>query len=90
MVKKLEEELNIVIFDRKTSPISTTKQGLEIILQAQQVVAHAQKLVASAKTRTQKLEGRMKVGIIPTIACSDRKISAPGFRDLWIDDESIN
>jgi LysR family hydrogen peroxide-inducible transcriptional activator len=70
MVKKLEEELNIVIFDRKTSPISTTKQGLEIILQAQQVVSHAQKLVASAKTRTQKLEGRMKVGIIPTIACS--------------------
>ena len=31
MVKKLEEELDVVIFDRKTSPILTTDMGHSLI-----------------------------------------------------------
>jgi len=70
MVKKLEEQLDIVIFDRKANPIATTENGREIMVQAQQVVAHANALLSSSKAINQKIEGKVKMGIIPTIASS--------------------
>ena len=70
MVKKLEEQLDIVIFDRKANPIATTENGREILIQAQQVVAHANALLSSSKAINQKVEGRVKMGVIPTIASS--------------------
>lgn len=70
MVKKLEEQLDIVIFDRKANPIVLTENGREILVHAQQVVAHANALLASSKAIHSKIEGRVKVGIIPTIASS--------------------
>lgn len=70
MVKKLEEQLDIVIFDRKANPIATTENGREILIQAQQVVAHANALLSSSKGIHQKIEGKVKIGIIPTIASS--------------------
>ena len=70
MVKKLEIELDIVIFDRKTTPIITTQNGKEIIEKAQLVVAHADALLASSKALLQKVAGRVRIGIIPTIASS--------------------
>lgn len=70
MVKKLEEQLEIVIFDRKANPIVATENGKEILVQAQQVVAHARALLASSKSINSKIEGRVKLGIIPTIANS--------------------
>lgn len=70
MVKKLEEQLDIVIFDRKANPIATTENGREILVQARQVVAHANALLSSSKAINQKIEGRVKLGIIPTIASS--------------------
>ncbi|MCX6193115.1 MAG: LysR substrate-binding domain-containing protein [Cytophagales bacterium] len=70
MVKKLEEELDIVIFDRKASPISATENGLEILGQALQVVAHANALLDSSKSINRKMEGKVKLGVIPTIANS--------------------
>jgi LysR family hydrogen peroxide-inducible transcriptional activator len=70
MVKKLEEELEIVIFDRKANPIVTTENGLEILIQAQQVVAHANALMDSSKSQKRKIDGKLKLGIIPTIASS--------------------
>lgn len=70
MVKKLEEELDIVIFDRKASPISATENGREILGQALQVVAHANALLDSSKSINRKMEGKVKLGVIPTIANS--------------------
>ncbi len=70
MVKKLEEQLDIVIFDRKANPIVTTENGREILLHAQQVVAHSRALLNSSKSINSKLEGKIKVGVIPTIANS--------------------
>lgn len=70
MVKKLEEQLDIVIFDRKANPIVVTENGREILIQAQQVVAHAHALLASSKSIQNKIEGRVKLGIIPTVANS--------------------
>jgi LysR family hydrogen peroxide-inducible transcriptional activator len=68
MVKRLEEELDVVLFDRKTNPIITTDCGKEIIEEAKKVVFHKNYLVELAHLVKGKIEGEIKIGIIPTIA----------------------
>ncbi len=68
MVKKLEEELDIVIFDRKTNPIITTDCGREIVDEAQKVLFHSRRLKQLASELKDIIEGELKIGIIPTIA----------------------
>jgi LysR family hydrogen peroxide-inducible transcriptional activator len=68
MVKKLEEELNIVLFDRKTNPIITTDCGKEIIAEAKQLLVHSHKLKQLSSELRGKIEGELRIGIIPTIA----------------------
>jgi LysR family hydrogen peroxide-inducible transcriptional activator len=70
MVKKLEEELDVVIFDRKTSPIITTDSGLEVIKEAKKILLHAENLKQIASVLNGKIEGELRIGIIPTIAGS--------------------
>jgi LysR family transcriptional regulator, hydrogen peroxide-inducible genes activator len=70
MVKKLEEELDVVIFDRKTNPIITTDCGKEIIEEAKKAVYHTQNLKEMSSLIKGKTEGELKIGIIPTIANS--------------------
>ena len=67
MIKKLESELDVVIFDRKTNPIITTELGWEIIQESRQIIALSQNIKTSKK-RESKIEGTLKIGIIPTIA----------------------
>ncbi|RTY90444.1 hydrogen peroxide-inducible genes activator [Flavobacterium sp. RSP46] len=70
MVKKLEQELGIVIFDRKKNPTETTEIGIETIENAKKVVLHSQLLKDDAKKSIGKIEGKIRIGIIPTIANS--------------------
>jgi LysR family hydrogen peroxide-inducible transcriptional activator len=68
MVKKLEEELGVILFDRKTNPIMTTDCGKDIIAEAKKVLLHAKQLVELSKTVQNKIDGEVRLGIIPTIA----------------------
>lgn len=68
MVKKLEEELEVVIFDRKANPILVTDLGKEVILQAKKVLFEAQELKSISQINKNKIEGSIKIGIIPTVA----------------------
>ncbi|MBK9511042.1 MAG: LysR family transcriptional regulator [Cytophagaceae bacterium] len=70
MVKKLEEELGISIFDRKSNPIMTTECGSDIIVEAKKVLFHAQQLKTVSKSAFNKIEGKLRVGVIPTVASS--------------------
>lgn len=70
MVKKLEEELDLVLFDRKTKPILTTDCGQEIIKEAKKVVHHSNELLQLAKSVQGNISGQLKIGVIPTIASS--------------------
>jgi LysR family hydrogen peroxide-inducible transcriptional activator len=70
MVKKLEEELNCVLFDRKSNPILTTSVGREIINECKIVLAHCHQIQEKAKKHSGTVEGKIKLGIIPTIAAS--------------------
>jgi LysR family hydrogen peroxide-inducible transcriptional activator len=68
MVKRLEDELDIIIFDRKTNPIITTDCGIEIIEEARKIIIHHNRLKQMASELKGKIEGELKIGIIPTIA----------------------
>ncbi len=68
MVKKLEEELDLVLFDRSKKNLKTTAVGLEIIEQAQKTLAEASKIKEMVLTEVSSLERPFKVGVIPTIS----------------------
>jgi LysR family hydrogen peroxide-inducible transcriptional activator len=68
MVKKLEEELDLVLFDRKTTPILTTDCGKEIIAEAQKILFHSRKLKDLSAEIKGSIEGELRLGIIPTVA----------------------
>jgi LysR family hydrogen peroxide-inducible transcriptional activator len=68
MVKKLEEELDTVIFDRKTNPILTTDCGKTIIEEAKKVLYHSANLKQISSNIKGKIEGELRIGVIPTVA----------------------
>lgn len=68
MVKKLEDELEVIIFDRKTSPIITTDSGREIIDAAKQVLLHTERLKNISAEIHSKIEGELRIDIIPTVS----------------------
>ncbi len=70
MIKKLEVELDIVLFDRTPKAVYTTDPGLEIIEEAKKIVLHSQLLAEKAKKIKGSIAGEIKIGIIPTIANS--------------------
>ena len=70
MIKKLEEELEVVLFDRKTNPILTTVDGDKIIEEAKKVILHLGNMKHVASTINNRIEGTLTLGIIPTIAGS--------------------
>lgn len=68
MVKRLETELQLTIFDRKISPILTTECGFEVIEAAKIAVSHINRMKQMSAELVGKVEGELKLGVIPTVA----------------------
>jgi len=67
-VKKLEQELGLLIFDRSKSPLEPTKQGKPIILKARSVLRDVAQLKEFSANQRKSLVGEFRIGIIPTLA----------------------
>lgn len=67
-IQKLEEELDIIIFDRSKNPILPTIDGEPILRQAQIVVREHKKILDIIKDNRGKIEGDFKLAVIPTLA----------------------
>lgn len=68
-IQKLEEELNVVLFDRSKKPILLTDDGEKIMPQFQQIIFEARKMeTLIGKNSKTGIEGTLNLGIIPTIA----------------------
>lgn len=67
-VQKLEETLNVKLFDRSKQPIVPTEIGAQIIEQARLVLQESQKIKEIISSQQQDVVGELKVGIIPTVA----------------------
>ena len=66
-IKKLEEELDLKIFERGGSEVSVTLLGDEIVRQAQSVLDQAGAIKEIAKRGKDPLAGALRLGIIYTI-----------------------
>lgn len=66
-IKKLEEELELKIFERNASEITVTPLGEEIVRQAQIVLEEAAAIKEIAKRGKDPLAGPLRVGVIYTI-----------------------
>jgi len=66
-IKKLEEELDVKIFERGSNEVTMTPLGESIVRQAQQVIEQAQGIREIAKRGKDPLAGPLRLGIIYTI-----------------------
>jgi len=67
-VKKLEEELEVKLFERSANEVTVTPLGEEIVRQAQSVLEQAANIKDIAKRGKDPLAGALKLGVIYTIA----------------------
>lgn len=68
MIKKLEEELGIIIFDRSKQPVVPTEAGKLLIEQARAVLKETELIKQLSSNLKTGLQGELKIGIIPTLA----------------------
>jgi LysR family hydrogen peroxide-inducible transcriptional activator len=68
MIKKLEEELGVRIFDRSRQPVVPTEVGIQIIAQARIILNETSRIKEVVNRSKRQLCGELKLGIIPTIA----------------------
>jgi LysR family hydrogen peroxide-inducible transcriptional activator len=66
-VKKLEEELDVKLFERGASEVSPTPLGEQIVRQAQQVIEQAAAIREMAKTGKDPVSGPLRLGVIYTV-----------------------
>ncbi len=66
-IQKLEEELNILIFDRSKKPIELTEVGEKIVNQARNIVNESERMQDVVDQEKGFIGGVFKIGIIPTI-----------------------
>lgn len=87
-VARLEEELGVVLFDRRAKPIVATGPGERLVRLAQEVVAAHARLLAAAGG-LHPLNGRVTLGIIPTLASTVVPWFLPAFAASYPDAELV-
>jgi LysR family hydrogen peroxide-inducible transcriptional activator len=66
-IKKLEEELNVMIFERSRKDVSLTEIGEKIVEQAEKVLEEAGRIKQLAELGKNQLKGTLKLGLIHSI-----------------------
>ena len=66
-IKKLEEELEVKLFERSANEVTVTPLGEEIVRQAQSVLEQAANIKELAKRGKDPLAGPLRLGVIYTI-----------------------
>ncbi|MGS2727049.1 LysR substrate-binding domain-containing protein [Psychroserpens sp. BH13MA-6] len=66
-IQKLEEELDILIFDRSKKPIELTDVGRKIVQQAKNIVNESDRIQDIVDQQKGFIGGEFRLGIIPTI-----------------------
>ena len=67
-IQKLEDELGLLLFDRSSQPIKTTKMGSVLISQARVILNESQKFNDLVQEDKGEVKGEVSLAIIPTLA----------------------
>ena len=68
MVKKLEEELDVRLFDRDAHPVVPTEIGRKVIDQAKVVLFNVEQIPLLTRTEKEALAGPVRIALISTVA----------------------
>jgi len=67
-IRKVEDDLGIVIFDRVKKPIVLTEEGEAILHQARLILREHKRLKELARQKSDEISGEFRLGVIPTVA----------------------
>lgn len=67
-IHKLEEELDVVLFDRTKSPVVPTEIGEKVLEEARIILKDARRIHDLVQFQETSLQGTFRVGVIPTVA----------------------
>lgn len=79
MIRKLEEELDVQIFDRSRQPVVPTEAGEAILKQARAILGEATKMKEVVSNFKGEVSGDLKLGIIPSLSSSLVPLFLPSF-----------
>lgn len=68
MVKKMEDELDVRIFDRDAHPVAPTEIGRRIIDQAKVVLYNVGQISEMTRTEKESLSGPLRIALISTVS----------------------
>ncbi|MEM7549879.1 MAG: LysR substrate-binding domain-containing protein [Bacteroidota bacterium] len=67
-LKKLEEEISIVLFDRSSQPLEATPMGETFVTKARRILKEVEELKELVNDDRNQIKGAFTIGIIPTLA----------------------
>ncbi|WP_419419086.1 LysR substrate-binding domain-containing protein [Legionella sp. D16C41] len=67
-IKKLEEELNLILFERNNKQVMLTEQGSMLVKHAQAILNQVAEMKELALTSADPFSGEIRLGVIPTLA----------------------
>src|ERR1044072_8705546 len=67
-IRKLEDQVGVVLFERSSKTAAPTSACLQLIDQARQAVASTEAILSTARSLRDPLAGGFRLGIIPTLA----------------------
>lgn len=70
MVRKLEQELGLVLFDRVKQPIKVTEEGIKVLELAKTILVHKNEMMELSQQQDNELQDELRLGIIPSVANS--------------------
>lgn len=82
-IKKLEEDLEVIIFDRSKQPLIPTDVGQRLIDQAKIVLNEAEELKNIIKDHKNEVSGVLRIGIIPTLAPYLLPLFIGRYKRMW-------
>jgi LysR family hydrogen peroxide-inducible transcriptional activator len=82
-VQELEKILGAPMVDRNRSGVILTAAGAEAVSRAGAILAQAEDLVQACRSAGQPLEGRLRLGVIPTVAPFLLPVALPVLRERY-------
>ena len=68
MVKKMEEELDVRLFNRDAHPVAPTEIGRKVIDQAKVVLYNVEQIAQMTRSEKESLAGPLRIALISTVA----------------------
>jgi len=82
-VKRLEEELGVVLFERGRRGVLVTPEGQALVAQARRVLGETDRLRELARHHLEPMSGVLRLGVIPTVGPYLLPHVVPGLRRAW-------